>query len=176
MIKTIIGIVISGLLVFLLLVGVSFFVGEKITWGIIIAINIWAWREDLLKGLNYLFKRLVRIRLIKDPWNRFLDWHFKCDYKNKNQTWRCPCCKRKLAKGEDKEYETLSDHVYDPNMEKYPLRATWECQNVKCSVANSIRFYDQDGAVHSTTDTPKKYWSAIGSPDWSFYRKNKWEV
>ena len=57
----------------------------------------------------------------------------------------CPKCNVKLTKGEDKEFETLSDHVCDPNKESYPLRPTWECTNKSCPASKEDIFWDDMG-------------------------------
>ena len=45
---------------------------------------------------------------------------------------KCPICKSILYQDEWKEYETLLEHVSDPNIEKYPLRPTYKCPNPVC--------------------------------------------
>lgn len=44
----------------------------------------------------------------------------------------CPVCGEKLQDGEPKCYETLMEHVSDPNDEDLPLRPTCVCVNGKC--------------------------------------------
>jgi len=41
---------------------------------------------------------------------------------------RCPFCKRKLKDGPRREYQTLTDHVSNPNAKSYPLRPAWICE------------------------------------------------
>lgn len=44
----------------------------------------------------------------------------------------CPRCKNPLSKGKSKRYETLSEHVLNPNKYLYykpPLRPTLKCNN-----------------------------------------------
>ena len=40
---------------------------------------------------------------------------------------KCPFCGCFLLEGEQKRYETLCEHVSNPNQEYYPLRDTWVC-------------------------------------------------
>lgn len=56
---------------------------------------------------------------------------------------RCSICKTELVRGEDKVYETLEDHVSDPNQEDLPLRATYVCPNMVCDHGDS--FWGPDG-------------------------------
>lgn len=42
---------------------------------------------------------------------------------------KCPKCKTELRNGEAKSYETLCDHVLNPNAEIIPERATYKCPN-----------------------------------------------
>jgi len=42
---------------------------------------------------------------------------------------RCPKCKAELVSGKQKKYETLAEHVSNPNATDYPTRETWICPN-----------------------------------------------
>jgi len=55
---------------------------------------------------------------------------------------RCPYCKNTLYRGPKRVYETLIDHVMDPNAEDLPERRTFVC---KCS---PDMFWDQYGDVY----------------------------
>ena len=57
----------------------------------------------------------------------------------------CPFCGKELTKGEKKRYETLIDHVDDPNRENYPLRDTWVCNCEK----SKDGFWDMFGDYYS---------------------------
>ena len=57
----------------------------------------------------------------------------------------CPFCGRQLKAGELRRYETLIDHVSDPNREYYPLRETWVCD---CNKSHGL-FWDWFGDVYS---------------------------
>ncbi|HUW14921.1 MAG TPA: hypothetical protein VM537_34695 [Anaerolineae bacterium] len=57
---------------------------------------------------------------------------------------RCPRCGMELVRGEPKEYETLSEHVSNPNQEEYPLRATYACP----AGCGNNTFWDPDGAEY----------------------------
>jgi hypothetical protein len=61
----------------------------------------------------------------------------------------CPMCYEKLQNGEERKFETLTDHVCDPNREDYPLRPTWICTNAKCEcgLSNDI-FWDETGDIY----------------------------
>jgi hypothetical protein len=71
---------------------------------------------------------------------------------------KCPFCNRELVRGEDRRYETLCDHVSNPNRTNYPLRATYECS---CDDARDL-YWDFDGAVYMTKhelDDIKRYYA-----------------
>lgn len=59
----------------------------------------------------------------------------------------CPFCKKELKQGEKKKYETLYEHVLDPNEEEYerPLRPTFVCD---CEMAKDS-FWDDYGDFYS---------------------------
>ena len=76
---------------------------------------------------------------------------------------RCPICKTELAPGEPKEYETLMEHVSDPNKKSYPLRSTYLCPN-KCF--EEEQFFDTNGSSYSRSfRMHEKYYSALDSFD-----------
>lgn len=75
----------------------------------------------------------------------------KIDNQNKNGTWECPYCNDKLTKDVDREYETLLDHVTDPNYEgNFPLRPTFVCKNKLCKMNHEVGFYGEDGDFYPT--------------------------
>jgi len=59
---------------------------------------------------------------------------------------RCPKCKAELVHGKGSRYETLVEHVMDPNMENYPVRPAFVCPN-KCLGG----FYDPYGDFYEVT-------------------------
>jgi hypothetical protein len=59
---------------------------------------------------------------------------------------KCPKCKSELVFGKREIYETLVEHVSNPNDENLPLRWTYVCPN-KCYDG----FYDDYGAYYSYT-------------------------
>ena len=99
----------------------------------------------------------------------------------------CRFCKKALVKGGEKEFETLSDHVSDPNALRSPLRATFICPDDKCLVNTvAIGFWDNYGDFyHSNWGaeelTPFKgysgdypaYESPASSTDTEIYKKDK---
>ena len=62
--------------------------------------------------------------------------------KRGKQEMRCPYCRGPLYRGPKKVYETLLDHVTDPNNENLPQRRTLVC---KCS---PDMFWDHYGDVY----------------------------
>ena len=67
----------------------------------------------------------------------------------------CPICDSVLIQGEGRRFETLCDHVSDPN-EEYgprPLRPTFICpdsvEDTKCPLGdNNLLFWDEMGSVY----------------------------
>jgi len=84
---------------------------------------------------------------------------------------RCPKCKTELIKGKRKRYETLEEHVLDPNKSNYPLRPTFVCPN-NCLGKDS--YFDFDGSLCSDGKNiiPSNCFSALDSMD----RKNNIKV
>ena len=62
---------------------------------------------------------------------------------------KCRFCKKELINGEEREFETLGDHVCDPNGIHRPLRATYICSDENC-IANTIAdgFWDDIGEFY----------------------------
>lgn len=73
---------------------------------------------------------------------------------------RCPKCKATLVYDGKKEYETLVEHVSNPNQEKFPLRDTYVCPN-RCF--GKEQFFGYKGASYGGTDHEERYWSALDS-------------
>jgi len=59
----------------------------------------------------------------------------------------CPFCKTQLIRGENKEYETGIEHVFNPNQEHFPVRSTWVCDNSDC-----------------VAHTAQVWWNCLGEP------------
>lgn len=57
----------------------------------------------------------------------------------------CPVCDEMLKSGGDKRFETLVEHVSNPNQETYPLRPTLVCTNGKCECSKVDTFWDEYG-------------------------------
>jgi hypothetical protein len=64
-----------------------------------------------------------------------------------HKEYLCPFCGNKLARGEDEEYETLMEHVEDPNGEYGDpgKRETWVCS---CSMSVQS-FWDAMGDFYT---------------------------
>lgn len=59
---------------------------------------------------------------------------------------KCPHCKTELKKGKPKAYETLCEHVMNPNSEEFILRATYYCPN-RCGGKDA--FYGINGGRYN---------------------------
>lgn len=76
---------------------------------------------------------------------------------------RCPKCKATLIYAGKREYETLVDHVSNPNREKFPLRSTYICPNV---CFGKSQFFGFGAASYAYANwNEEKYWSALNSID-----------
>ena len=68
---------------------------------------------------------------------------------------KCPFCKKKLQAGELKEFETVWEHVENPNYEDFPLRPTWFCD---CEMSLDC-FWDEWGEFYfSIGRLPHEQW------------------
>lgn len=94
---------------------------------------------------------------------------------------KCPFCKRPLVPGPLKAYETLVDHVDEPNRRDYPLRPTYICG---CLLSEGA-FWDEMGDYYSYSSNLEHYHAlketfgdpldhgnlhAIDSPSWRSVR------
>lgn len=64
----------------------------------------------------------------------------------------CPKCHKELISGELREFETLSEHVMNPNMEQYPLRPTFICNNPECECSKKDIFWIENGDCYGGFD------------------------
>ena len=83
---------------------------------------------------------------------------------------KCPFCHTELISGEERKFENIADHAFDPNAEDYPLRPTFICPNNDCSCTGK-KFWDGYGDFYGRT--PKHLYgkvitSAIESPSRKF--------
>ncbi len=81
---------------------------------------------------------------------------------------KCPFCKNELVKGLEKKYESIADHVINPNAISYPLRSTFICGNTNCNFSVNS-FWDEYGTFYSNNHYP---YSNITSALGSWYRKH----
>jgi len=97
---------------------------------------------------------------------------------------KCPFCKSKLEIKGKRRYETLGDHVSDPNMEIPPMRDYYECDCEGCQGG----YWGEDGSIYTGYNNyikicefkyklPNSYYSnwkssLIGSWDRKYNRNN----
>jgi len=80
----------------------------------------------------------------------------------------CPACKSRLRLlGQAKSYETLSEHVSDPNGH-HPLKPAFVCLNEQCKLNLTTGcFFGMEGDCYKGNGfkdpLPDKWWYAIGS-------------
>ena len=75
----------------------------------------------------------------------------------------CPACKTRLhMMDKARRYETLSEHVSDPNAT--PIhKPIFMCLTNNCPVnIKTGAYYGIDGGLYSKNTNPKEYWDAIG--------------
>lgn len=60
----------------------------------------------------------------------------------------CPKCNEELVKGADQRFETLSEHVCDPNGTYRPLRPVFICGNPECPASSQALFWDESGDMY----------------------------
>lgn len=59
---------------------------------------------------------------------------------------KCPYCKNELKEGSYEKFETLEDHVMNPNAEDHPFRKTYVC-SVECEESEN-NFWDSYGDIY----------------------------
>ena len=69
----------------------------------------------------------------------------------------CPECNTMLVKGENKKYETLCDHVCNPNDDNLPLRVTYVCPNKDCILGREDIFWDKIGDFYGNFKISNNY-------------------
>ena len=74
---------------------------------------------------------------------------FFFDRKRLGNLMKCPFCNTTLVSGPLKQYETLVEHVTNPNAEFYPWRTTHVCPNSECKTSHG-GFWDTYGVFYTT--------------------------
>jgi len=83
------------------------------------------------------------------------------ELKKKSRNMACPKCGTPLVGVEDKRYETLSEHVSNPNKPIHPLRPAWICPKKRCLIHQSGGFYGYEGSYYGyDIRVTKEYWYA----------------
>lgn len=98
------------------------------------------------------------------------------DYENKAWTWRCPVCQSSLWMGGLEAYETLDEHVMDPNAEPAKKR-TWICRTIGCLLSanqQGLPFFGIDGGLYAYGKW-KENMNAVYSFDWLLYNQRRLE-
>ena len=74
-----------------------------------------------------------------------------------NKPFLCPNCETELVLGPGtKVYETLCDHVSDPNSDSLPAREYYVCPNAACELHDKA-FWDDWGDFYSSSDVHDWY-------------------
>ena len=102
--------------------------------------------------------------------------------RDKNKNWLCPACKSKVIITGERKFETLSEHVSDPNMENYPLRDAYQCSDENCMTRKNNIFWDYMGDRYgyvktvSCMDDDKLFIDLNDAPFGSHTRKANVEI
>jgi hypothetical protein len=96
----------------------------------------------------------------------------------KNQRMYCPKCNESLCNGEKQMFETLYEHVENPDRRDFPLRNTWVCTNDKCIASKdpSNIFWDESGDFYGSYTDLGLHYNDITSAYPSFARKQDIEI
>lgn len=62
-----------------------------------------------------------------------------------NKGWLCPSCKSPVVITKQERFETLEEHVCNPNMEVHPLRDAYQCSDKNCITKKNNIFWDYNG-------------------------------
>lgn len=88
----------------------------------------------------------------------------------------CPCCKSEIIKGKAERYQTLDEHVSNPNSPS-PLRLTNVCSNEFCETRKHDIFWDDMGDMYGGYDLPDSaFINENNSPFGSLGRKLNVEI
>lgn len=66
---------------------------------------------------------------------------------NEPTPWKCPCCMNYIIDGPKERYQTLDEHVCNPNGQS-PMRTTLICSNEKCITRKNDTFWDSYGDMY----------------------------
>lgn len=110
---------------------------------------------------------------IFNPTYSLINWWFD----RKLGQWLCPVCMEPLLTGGKKQFETLDEHVSDPNKEEYPERPVKVCVNPECKVQHGDYFFADMGSIYGGSDFFNSGipYNAYGSWDWVHEKKSKFE-
>lgn len=110
-------------------------------------------------------KRLIK--KLTDRWDYFLAKYFnRWGLHGVKVMMFCPACGQRLClESYARKYETLSEHVSDPNRD-FPAKPSFICLNENCPLCTTTgAFFGEEGSLFSGGGPikPEKYWTAIGS-------------
>ncbi len=93
-----------------------------------------------------------------------------------NNEMLCPLCKTVLTKGKPIRYETLDEHVCNPNGTS-PVRHTLICSNSECDTHTNKTFWGDDGEGPYNNNTRKHKWiNGNSSPFNSYHRSSHFQI
>ena len=102
---------------------------------------------------------------------------FSVHNRDKNKNWYCPLCKSKVIITGKKRYETMFEHISNPNKVEYPLRDIYQCSNSKCFSIKEKIFWDYEGnRYNGNLYFDKECINNNDAPFGSFQRKQNVEI
>lgn len=97
-----------------------------------------------------------------------------------NKNWLCPSCKSPVIITGQKEYETLSEHVSNPNLDSYPQRDAYQCSDENCITKKNDIFWsymgERYGVINNTFHDDHFFINKNDAPFGSSQRKYNVEI
>jgi len=100
-------------------------------------------------------------------------------YREKFLNQRCPVCRAPIEYWMDRKFETLSEHVQNPNQLDYPLRPAFRCSNKTCVTRKKMKydlFWNFDGARYGGLELDECFINGNDAPFGSIERKINVEI
>jgi hypothetical protein len=99
--------------------------------------------------------------------------------RQENKDWKCPICKSPVKIAGQESYETLSEHVTDPNATSQPKRDAYKCTNQECICNDSKHdvFWSYNGEMYGGfMIDDEEFIGENNAPFGSFERKMNVEI
>jgi hypothetical protein len=116
------------------------------------------------------------IKLVK---KEGMDAALSISARDENKDWKCPVCISPIVITGQKEYQTGSEHVTDPNITEHPKRDVYQCTNKECVVNEEKHnvFWNYNGEMYGGFRIDdEEFIGENNSPFGSFQRKLNLEI